>query len=328
MADLYPLIFEPVLKNYVWGGRNLEKLGRELPGDSKVAESWEIAAHEDGMVVVKNGSYAGKELGELLEILGEDLVGTNNQWALERGKFPLLVKLIDANRNLSVQVHPDDAYALKNEGNELGKSEMWVVLNGNPGAEIIYGFNKKVTKESLRDAIENGDLEKYLQRVKIKPGDHVCVPSETVHAILEGVLIAEIQQNSNTTYRVYDWNRVGDDGKPRELHVDKALDVINFDQVGCSLSNPEQKNSGDGWSVENLCHNQYFTTDRYQVDEGAKVRGLCDGSTLEIWGVLSGSVEIKKLRIDPVTFVLLPAAMGEYEIEANKTSTMLRTYVE
>lgn len=328
MADLYPLLFKPVLKKYIWGGRNLEKLGRDLPGDDKVAESWEIAAHKDGMVVVKNGSYVGKELGELLKILGEDLVGSNNQWALERGKFPLLVKLIDANKNLSVQVHPGDVYAQKNEGNELGKSEMWVVLDANPGAEIIYGLNQQVTKESFRFAIEKGDLEKYLQRVQIKQGDHICVPSETLHAILEGVLIVEIQQNSNTTYRVYDWNRLGDDGIPRKLHIDKALDVINFEQVGCSLSKPLPKNGGNGWSVEGLCQNQYFTTDRYQLDERAVVRGLCDGSTLEIWGLLSGSIQINGQRIDPVTFVLLPAAMGEYKIIANKSSMLLRTYVE
>jgi mannose-6-phosphate isomerase len=121
---------------------------------------------------------------------------------------------------------------------------------------------------------------------------------------------------------------VGDDGKPRELHIDKALDVINFDQVGFSLSKPEPKNGGDGWSVEGLCQNQYFTTDRYQINKGAVVTGLCDGTTLEIWGILSGSVEIKKQRIDPVTFVLLPAALGEYKIKANKDSTLLRTYVE
>jgi mannose-6-phosphate isomerase len=328
MPNLYPLLFEPVLKHYIWGGRNLEKLGRVLPEKGKVAESWEIAAHEDGMVLVKNGTYAGKELGNLLEMLGEDLVGSNNQWALDRGKFPLLVKLIDANKNLSVQVHPDDSYARKHEGNELGKSEMWVVLDAKPDAEIIYGLNEQVNKESFRNAIENGDLGKYLQRVQIKPGDHVCVPSNTLHAILEGALIAEIQQNSNTTYRVYDWNRVGDDGKPRELHIDKALDVINFDQVGFSLSKPEPKNGGDGWSVEGLCQNQYFTTDRYQINKGAVVTGLCDGTTLEIWGILSGSVEIKKQRIDPVTFVLLPAALGEYKIKAIKDSTLLRTYVE
>jgi len=328
MADLYPLIFEPVLKNYIWGGDNLKKLGRELFENEKIAESWEIAAHEDGMTVVKNGPYSGKPLGDLLDLLGEDLVGSNNQWALDRGKFPLLVKLIDANRNLSVQVHPDDDYACEHEGNELGKSEMWVILDAAPDAEIIFGLEEDITKDSFKAAIESGDLGKYLHRVQIKQGDHVCVPSKTLHAILEGALIAEIQQNSNTTYRVYDWNRVGDDGEPRELHVDKALDVINFEQIGHSLPEPEPKKGGDDWSAEGLCQNQYFTTDRYYLEEGAVIEGFCDGTTLEIWGVLSGSIELNGEVIDRVRFVLLPASMGKYELKAKQDSILLRTYVE
>ena len=328
MPELYPLIFEPVLKNYIWGGDNLKKIGRKLPENEKVAESWEIAAHEDGMTVVKNGAYAGKSLGELLEILGEDLVGRKNGWALKRGKFPLLVKLIDANRNLSVQVHPGDRYARKHEGNELGKSEMWVALDAENDAEIVYGLEEQVTKESFEEAIENGDLEKYLHRVRIKRGDHVCVPSETLHAIMEGALIAEIQQNSNTTYRVYDWNRVGDDGKPRELHVDKALDVINFNQVGMDLPSPKSKKGGKGWTLEGLCQNQYFNSDRYHVKEDAVINGICDGTSLEIWGVLSGSIEINAKKFDSVRFILLPASMGNYEIKAKQPSVLLRTYVE
>jgi mannose-6-phosphate isomerase len=328
MAELYPLLFEPALKNYIWGGRNLEKLGRSLPENERVAESWEIAAHEDGMTVVKNGQYAGKELAELLEQLGEELLGKNNQWAIDRGKFPLLVKLIDASKNLSVQVHPDDDYAVHHEGNELGKSEMWVILDAEPGAEIVFGLNEHVTKETFKNAIEKGDLGKYLHRVEIKQGDHVCVPSGTLHAILEGALLAEIQQNSNTTYRVFDWNRVGDDGEPRELHVEKAMDVIDFNQVKSTLPLPKEKEGGDHFSIENLCRNQYFTTDRYHIDKGATIKGLCDGSTLEIWGVLSGSIQLNGERIECVRFVLLPASMGEFEIRANKTSILLRTYVE
>ena len=150
MPKLYPMFFKPVLMQYLWGGRNLSKLGRDLPNDKQVAESWEIAGHDDGMTVVKNGFYAGKTLNQLLEILGLDLVGDNNQWALDREKFPLLVKLLDADRRLSVQVHPDDDYAQKNEGNELGKAEMWVVLWAKPGAEIIYGFSEETTPEAFR----------------------------------------------------------------------------------------------------------------------------------------------------------------------------------
>ncbi len=328
MTQLYPLMFEPVLKNYIWGGNNLEKLGRKLPNNDKVAESWEIAAHEDGKTIVRNGAYAGKDLEELFNLLGEDLVGSKYQWAIKRGKFPLIVKLIDANRPLSVQVHPDDAYARLHEGDELGKSEMWVVLDATPEAAIIYGLADYMNKDSLRKAIKSGTLGKYLQKIKIKIGDHVCVPSGTLHAILEGALIAEIQQNSNTTYRVFDWNRLGDDGKPRELHIEKALDVINFEQVGCSLPDPAPKKGGDGWLVEGLCKNQYFSTDRYHLEKDIVIKGLCDGSSLEIWGLLSGSIVMNGELIDRIRFILLPASMGPYEIRANTPSILLRTYAE
>lgn len=328
MSELYPLLFEPVYKHYIWGGRNLEKLGKDLPDVEKVAESWEISAHDDGTTEVKNGSFTGMGLDALFNLLGENLVGKNNQWALDRNKFPLLVKLLDANQNLSVQVHPDDDYAKLNEGNELGKSEMWVVLDAAPDAAIIYGLSKDVDKETFRSAIRNGDLGKFLNRVNIKKGDHVCVPSGTLHAILEGALIAEIQQNSNTTYRVFDWNRLGADGNPRALHIDNALDVINFEQVSSLLPEPESKRSGEKWSCEVLCKNKYFITERYFLEEGAVIDGLCDGSTMEIWGLIYGSVAINTEILDRVQFVLLPAAMGEYKIIANKPSTLLRTYVE
>jgi len=327
MAELYPMFFEPVLKEYIWGGRNLEKLGRKLPETGKVAESWEISSHEDGMTFVKNGPYAGMSLPELLAFLGEDLVGTHNQWALKRGKFPLLVKLIDAQRRLSVQVHPDDRYARENEGNELGKTEMWVVLHAKPGAAIIYGFAEKIDPEEFRKAISKGVLESYLHKVFIKAGDHVCVPSGTLHAIMEGALLAEIQQNSNTTYRVYDWNRVGDDGEPRALHVERALDVLDFAQVGLTLDEPQVIQRGEDWIYERLCQNDYFTTDRYLMRKGARYSGVCDGTTLEIWGVLSGKVQIAGEKMQGVRFVLLPAAMGSFTIETQQDAVLLRTYV-
>jgi mannose-6-phosphate isomerase len=327
MSDFYPLLFEPVLKHYLWGGRNLEKLGRDLPENTKVAESWEIAAHKDGMSIISNGKYKDQTLGDLFSDLGADLVGTNNQWALERGKFPLLVKLIDSNQSLSVQVHPDDAFAMKHEGNELGKFEMWVILDADPGAEIIYGFREQIDKKTFRKAVEKGILGEFLHHIPIKKGDHICVPSRTLHAILEGALIAEIQQNSNTTYRVFDWNRLGDDGKPRDLHLDKALDVINFSQVGVSLPDVKTLNDGDRWTAESLCDNQYFTTERIKIEIGGTYSGFCDGSTLEIWGVLTGCVKVDGIQLDPVNFVLLPAALGAYTIAACDDSVLLRTFV-
>ena len=167
-----------------------------------------------------------------------DLIGYRNAWTFERGKFPLLVKFLDANHPLSVQVHPNDEYALANEGNELGITEMWVVLDAKPDAALILGLQPNTTPELFRQAIKDGNLERYLHRLPIETGDAICVPASTVHAILEGAVIAEIQQNSNTTYRVYDWNRVGTDGYPRPLHVEKAIDVIDFTDVEPGLAQP------------------------------------------------------------------------------------------
>jgi mannose-6-phosphate isomerase len=328
MKELYPLLFEPVFKDYIWGGRNLEKFGRILPNSGIVAESWEISSHEDGMTRVKNGKYAGLTLQAVLEDLRELLVGKRNQWALDRGKFPLLVKLLDANQPLSVQVHPNDDYALLHEGNELGKTEMWVVLEAAPDAAIIYGLSKQTDAETLRQALASGQFESFLNKVSIKKGDHICVPTGTLHTILGGAVLAEIQQNSNTTYRVYDWNRLGTDGKPRPLHIDKALDVINYGQVACLLSVPDRILSEDSYDVERLCQNKYFSTYRYQFSDEGHLTGECDGSTLEIWGVVSGSATIAGYQLQPVNFILLPAGLGKYQIETDKDTSLLHVLTE
>lgn len=326
MTELYPLIFEPVLKDYIWGGRNLEKLGRRLP-PGKTAESWEIAAHKDGTAVVANGHFAGQPLTAVHQALGLDLIGSNNIWAQERGKFPLLIKLLDANQPLSVQVHPDDDYAQKHEDNELGKTEMWVVLHAEPEAAIILGIKPGTTPANFRQAILDGDLERYLHRVPVKTGDVACVPAGSLHAILDGLIIAEIQQNSNTTYRVYDWNRVGTDGKGRPLHIDKALDVINFDQVEPGLCQPELIHKAGSFRRYRLCHNRYFVTERVEMQAGAVFNGRCDGSTLEIWGVIDGEVEINGVGLTAVRFTLLPAALGNFTIKSANNTSLLRSYV-
>lgn len=328
MTQLYPLTFTPVLKDYLWGGRNLEQLGRTLPAPGVIAESWEIAGHEDGTSRVNNGPYAGKLLTEVHAELGLDLIGRNNAWAQERGKFPLLVKLLDAHNPLSVQVHPDDTYALAHEGNELGKTEMWVVLRAEPGAELILGVKAGTRRELFRRAIAESRLEPYLHRLAVKAGDHICVPAGTLHAIMGGLIIAEIQQNSNTTYRVYDWGRVGIDGKPRPLHVDKALDVINFEQIEPIVGAPELVSSGDGISRWLLCRNRYFVTERIFMEAGAILEGHCGGDTLEIWGAIEGMVRIEDVTLCAVRFALLPASLGRFTIEAQGPATLLRTYVE
>jgi mannose-6-phosphate isomerase len=325
---LYPLLFKPVLKDYIWGGRNLEKkLGRKLPSEGTFAESWEIAGHKAGTTAVLNGSLAGTSLTDLLDRYGLDLIGTRSQWAYERDKFPLLIKILDANRTLSVQVHPDDKYALANEGNELGKTEMWVVLDAKPGAEIILGVAEGTTRGNFRDAVEAGALESHLHRIPVQSGDHICVPAGSLHAIMDGLLIAEIQQNSNTTYRVYDWNRVGHDGQPRPLHVDQALDVINFDQVEPTLPHPTAVSE----QQEQLCRNQYFTVERVKLAADKPFNGHNDGQTFEIWGVITGQATVSgadtAVDLSAVQFVLLPAVLGDFQIKTDDTAVCLRVYV-
>lgn len=323
----YPLLFRPVLKDYIWGGRTLEtRLDRELP-PGIVAESWEIAAHEDGTAVVVNGRFAGQPLTAVHETLGLDLIGRNNAWAQERRKFPLLVKLLDAQDKLSVQVHPDDDYALAHEGNELGKTEMWVVLHAEPEAGLILGVRAGTTAEAFRAAIPSGMLEHYLHTVAIQPGDFVCVPAGTIHAILGGALIAEIQQNSNTTYRVYDWNRASN-GQSRPLHINKALDVIDFGRVEPALQPPRVLAESDGVRRLLLCRNRYFTVERIEMEAGASFDGACDGRSLEIWGAIEGRVDLSGVGLSAVQFALLPAALGPYHVSADGRAVCLRTYVE
>lgn len=329
---IYPLTFQPVLKDYLWGGRNLEtRLGRKLP-PGVIAESWEIAGHPDGTSIVENGHFAGRLLTDVYRLLGRDLIGRRSAWAHERDKFPLLVKLLDANRPLSVQVHPDDGYALQHEGNELGKTEMWVVLHAEPDAKVILGVKPGTTVTAFKDGILTGKLERYLHEIPVQSGDHICVPAGSVHAIMDGVLIAEIQQNSNTTYRVYDWNRVGADGQPRELHIEKALQVINFDQVAPALHPAKEIEARNGIRRFQLCRNRYFVVERLEMQAGSHFTGNCDGETLEIWGATQGAVLVQseggEVALNSVRFALLPAVMGKFQVTALPAgATVLRTYV-
>ncbi|MCD6474719.1 MAG: class I mannose-6-phosphate isomerase [Anaerolineaceae bacterium] len=323
---LYPFLFEPVLKNYIWGGRNLEKYERILP-PGKTAESWEIAAHKNGSSIILNGIHQGKSLTELTAEFGIDIIGSNAKWALDRGKFPLLVKLLDANQRLSVQVHPKDDYALQNEDNELGKTEMWVVLHAEPDAKLVYGVRKGTTRENFKRGIQQGNLEPYLNIVPVKSSDHICVPSGSLHAIMEGTIMIEIQQNSDTTYRVYDWNRLGNDGMPRELHIEKALDVINFEQIEPQIGPAVEIESNNGIRRYMLCHNEYFVTERIEFEDAATYTGTCDGSSLEIWGIINGRAKVDQTQLDAIQFTLLPAAYGDFSIVTEEPAVMLRTTI-
>ncbi|MFZ1756440.1 MAG: type I phosphomannose isomerase catalytic subunit [Caldilineaceae bacterium] len=324
----YPLQFEPIFKEYIWGGRALETvLGRAIP-PGVVAESWEIAAHPNGHTPIANGPLAGQTLAHAQKLWGEALVGSANRQAVESGKFPLLIKLLDANRWLSVQVHPDDTYALAH-ANDYGKTEMWVVLHAEPGAEVIYGLRTGVTQESFALAVAEDRVEDVLHRVAVAPGDVVFVPAGTVHALGPGLVVAEIQQNSDTTYRIYDWGRAGTDGKPRPLHISQALDVIDWQQVEPALAAPAAASGGvKGIGVEVLATCDYFRTERLLLGAGRSYAGNPNGESFEIWALLSGAARLEwdggQMEMTDLSWVMLPASLGAYQFIAQTGSLFLR----
>lgn len=213
----------PCFKDYLWGGRRLvEEYNKQYSGEI-LAESWELSCHPDGPSVIINGQYAGKTLQEYIDTEGKDVLGENCRRFKE---FPILTKFIDAKDNLSIQVHPDNRYALKNEG-QYGKTEMWYVMDAGEDAYLYYGFKQEISREEFARRIEEDTLLDVLNSVRVQKGDVLFIEAGTIHAIGKDILIAEIQQNSNITYRVYDYGRTGKDGKKRDLHIEKALAVTN-----------------------------------------------------------------------------------------------------
>ena len=257
---LYPLKFKPVYKDYVWGGRNLEKLGKLLP-EGIVAESWEVSCHKNGVSIVANGDYEGTSLPDLVKLLQRDLIGKELP-EKDIQKFPLLVKFIDADKNLSVQVHPDDSYARVNENGEYGKNEMWYIVAARPGAKLVYDVRPGTTRNEFAKAVKDNTVEDCLKSIEVFPGDAINIPSGLVHAIGQGIMLAEVQQNSDTTYRVYDYGRAD-----RPLHIEKALDVINFNSAGRKEKYPGlELDLGNGSSKKCIVANNYFSVEVYDID--------------------------------------------------------------
>jgi mannose-6-phosphate isomerase len=319
-AAIYPLTFLPAFKDYPWGGRNLATLfGRELP-DGIVAESWEVAAHPNGASIIANGALAGKSLADVHDLWGVKLAGSHNQAATEQGRFPLLIKLLDANEWLSVQVHPSDPYAREHEG-DLGKTEMWVVLHAKEDAELILGFKAGIAAEKFANALQEGKADDWLHRLPVQAGDVIYVPAGSIHALGPGIVVAEIQQNSDTTYRIYDW------GRDRPVHIDKALEVLDFSLIEPEVTPPILITDEQG-SREVLASCPYFHTERLTLESGCEYKGKTDGSTFEIWGVLEGTAEIEtegeNVRLAGIGWVLLPAALGTYRVHARAQSVLLR----
>lgn len=309
---MYPIRFENLYYEKIWGGRDFEAFRDNMP-NGEIGETWDIACHPNGTGIVANGELKGIKFDELINKLGHDLVG--NKITLE--KLPLLIKLISSKEKLSVQVHPGDEYAAKHEG-DYGKTEAWYVMDAKLGASLIVG-TKNCTKEEFEEAIRNNKVEEYLNKIEVKKGDCFLINSGLVHAICEGVIIAEIQQNSDVTYRVYDY------GRPREIHVEKALDVINFD-LQCENLSEKTEEEFDGYSHILLCKNEYFGIEKITIDSQYN-----DISDIEKFDMLTcvdgeGTIEGKDFteRIRTGDSYLIPASLGEYTIRGK--ATILKSY--
>lgn len=327
-----PLTFVPCLKDYMWGGRNLARLtGRALP-DGVVAEIWEISGHLAGPSVVDRGPLRGRDLPALAKEYGAELVGRRAAASAAPGTFPLLIKLLDASHALSVQVHPGDDQAAAHRLGEPGKTEMWYVLEARPGARIIHGLAPGTDRAALERAVATGTVQDRLRRLAVAPGDAVMVPAGTVHGILSGIVLVEIQQSADTTFRLYDWDRVAPDGRPRALHVERALEVIDFHAPHPGIVAPRMVEAGDGVRREVIAECDKFVVERLIMKAGAVFRTVLDGETFEAWGVLSGGVSLGAGKSPPVglgavRFALLPATMGRCGVGAVADSVLLRSYL-
>lgn len=299
---LYPLKFKKVLIPKVWGGRNLqEKLGIELPDDRNFGESWEVSSHKNGMSEVENGYLSGRQLQSLLEEFKQELVG-EEIYTKYGNRFPLLIKYLDVNDRLSIQVHPSDEYALKNH-NELGKCESWFIMYASDDAKLIMGMKKGINKEKFLEKTKNNDFVDLFNVVSVKTGDIIDVIPGSVHASLEGsVIFAEIQENSDITYRIYDFDRL-DNGKKRELHLDRAAEVIDFNLI------PEVRNTNfkDDEIRKNISNTDFYSIDRIKIlDEFEdSYKNMLIYSILEGEGVIEYLGE--SLKIKKGETVLIPA---------------------
>jgi mannose-6-phosphate isomerase len=322
---MYPLQFKPVFKDYLWGGRNLARLGKKLPETGIVAESWEVSSHPEGPSVIAGGEFAGMSLTDLIERYPTEVLGS--AVTLKYGtKFPLLVKLIDANQKLSVQVHPDDVYALAHEA-EFGKHEIWYIIAAQPGAQIIYGVVPGTTKEEFTSQIEAGEVESCLQYHDVAVGDVIDIPPGMVHALGAGIILVEIQQNSNATYRIFDYNRVDAAGKQRPLHIKKALDVIDF-VTGKVEKQPYEPtvNLSQCTTVTTIAKNSHFQVDWYQIQD--KIQEMASGERFSIYTILDGAGSIawagEEIRVKQGDSLLIPATLGEYQLTGSLS--VLKSY--
>jgi mannose-6-phosphate isomerase len=321
---LYPLKFEPILKDKIWGGTRLKSIFGKASSSKNLGESWELSGVENDESVVSNGILAGNTLSELTEIYRKELVG-DKVFSKYGFTFPLLFKLIDANDNLSIQVHPNDEVAAQRH-NSYGKTEMWYVLDAKVGAELIIGFSKDCTQKEYLDALNSGRVEELLQKVLVKKGDVFFIPAGLVHAIGRDIVIAEIQQTSDITYRIYDYNRTDDNGNERELHTEQALDVIQF----AASKNPYTHYSSQTNEITNLVSCNYFTTNLLNFDKPIS-RNYASLDSFVVYMCLDGTFLLsygsEVLTVNKGETALVPASIADVKLIPQQQASLLEVFV-
>jgi mannose-6-phosphate isomerase len=301
-----PLTFEPIFMERMWGGRRLEsEFGKKLPPNTRIGESWEIVDRPEAQSVVANSPLNGKTLHELWSQNRHDIFGD----VPETPRFPLLIKLLDAQEKLSLQVHPPEKAAAKLGGEP--KTEFWYVAAGDPGAELFLGFREPITRDQFKRALDKGTVEDCVQKIRAKAGDAMFLPAGRLHAVGGGNLLVEIQQNSDTTYRVFDWNRVDATGKARELHVDQALQCIDFTDVGPRLIEP---------NGEVLIKDELFEIEKWNLDSS---RGIAPLGQFAIVCCLTGSLRCASVDLVRGEFFLVPASLESRQLHPQSERTSL-----
>jgi len=317
---LYPFTFDPILKERVWGDSRLKELyGKKVPAGVPIGESWEVSDRPGDVNIINNGALAGKDLHWLVEQHGQDLLGSAKP---ENGRFPLLLKILDAQQTLSLQVHPPASVAAK-LGSEP-KTEMWYIADASPGAELFVGLKRGVTREEFEQKIKTGTVADCFHRVRVRRGDAMFLPSGRVHAVGAGLVIFEIQQNSDTTYRVFDWNRVGLDGKPRTLHVRESLASIDFEDFEPGLVSSSSEQRGNH-RYKRLVDDPLFKVD--VVVSEKKCSLAMKEPKLRIVAVVEGSACVRdganSVELSNGQFCLVPASLETTQLWLEAFATVL-----
>ena len=323
MPELYPLTFEPVFKRYLWGGRRLRTvLGKPIGDGDDYAESWELADHPQGQSVVSNGWLAGTSLHELVTSQAVEVLGRH----APQDRFPLIFKYLDCQRDLSVQVHPDDEAAARLAPPDLGKTEAWVILDAEPGSRVYAGLKSDWDRPALEQALRTGCTAECLHSFEPQIGDCLFIPAGTVHALGAGLLVAEIQQASDTTYRLFDWNRVGPDGQPRPLHIEKALDVTDYAAVEVGPQIPQATGRAN---VERLVACDKFVLDRWRLTTDEHIAG---DDRFHILSVIEGGLLIRwqadsEILLGKGQTTLIPASVSSVLLQPRPNSVVLDMYL-